>query len=74
MIQALQKIFNLILDTLIRGLDEKVRTIISIVLFFFAFGTFILSIRKKNDKAPLSIGWFIMTIILVALSVLYWVL
>ena len=70
----LQKIFNDILNTLIRDLPMKWRIIISVVLFMLAFGTLMLSIRKKNDKAPLSIGWFILTIILAGLSVLYWVL
>ena len=70
----IQKFFNDIINTLIRGLDTPIRTIISMVLLFLAFGAFMLSIRKKNDKAPLSIGWFLLTIILAALSVLYWVL
>ena len=70
----IQKFFNDMLNTLIRDLPMKWRIVISIVLFMCAFVTLIFSIRKKNDKAPLSIGWFILTIILVALSVIYWVL
>ena len=70
----IQKFFNDMINTLIRDLPMKVRITISVVLFMLAFGTLILSIRKKNDKAPLSVGWFILTIVLVALSVLYWVL
>ena len=48
--------FNDVLNTLVRNLDMKVRIIISFIFAFLAIYCLVFSIRKKNDKAPLSLG------------------
>ena len=67
----LSAFFNNTINTLIRQLDWGTRVLISFALFCVAIGFMILSIRKKNDKAPLSIGWFILSIIAILFGVLY---
>ncbi len=64
-------IFNDIFNTLVRNVDYSVRIIISFVCFALAIICLILSIRKKNDARPLSLGWFILTFILIAISSVY---
>lgn len=64
-------IFNDIFNTLVRNVDYDVRKIISFALFLCAMGCLYLSIRKKNDAKPLSLGWFILTFVLIALSGVY---
>ena len=63
--------FNNILDTLVRHLDTTTRNLISFILFLLAGVSLYLSIRKKNDAKPLSLGWFILTFILIAISAVY---
>lgn len=64
-------IFNDIFNTLVRNVDYSVRVIISFVCFVLAILCLMLSIRKKNDAKPLSLGWFILTFILIAISSVY---
>ena len=63
--------FNNIFDKLVRQLDTTQRNIISFVLFIFAGVSLYLSIRKKNDAKPISLGWFILTFVLIAISAVY---
>ena len=64
-------IFNDIFNTLVRNVDYSVRVTISFVCFVLAILCLMLSIRKKNDAKPLSLGWFILTFVLVAISSVY---
>ena len=70
-VAMLNGFFNNILDTLVRHLDTTTRNLISFVLFLLAGVSLYLSIRKKNDAKPLSLGWFILTFILIAISAVY---
>ena len=63
--------FNNVLNTLVRNVPDAIRIVISILLFIGAIFTLIFAIRVKNDKMPLSIGWIILTVILIALSAVY---
>ena len=63
--------FNNIFDKLVRQLDTTQRNIISFVLFILAGASLYLSIRKKNDAKPISLGWFILTFVLIAISAVY---
>lgn len=63
--------FNNIFDKLVRQLDTTQRNIISFVLFILAGVSLYLSIRKKNDAKPISLGWFILTFVLIAISAVY---
>lgn len=63
--------FNNIFDTLVRHLNTTTRNLISFLLFLLAGVSLYLSIRKKNDGKPLSLGWFILTFVLVAISAVY---
>lgn len=63
--------FNNIFDTLVRHLSTTTRNLISFILFLLAGVCLYLSIRKKNDTKPLSLGWFILTFVLVAISAVY---
>lgn len=64
-------VFNDIFNTLVRNVDYSVRLIISFVCFVLAIFCLILSIRKKNDARPLSVGWFLLTFVLIAISGVY---
>ncbi len=63
--------FNNIFDTLVRHLGTTTRNLISFILFLLAGVSLYLSIRKKNDAKPLSLGWFILTFVLVGISAVY---
>lgn len=67
----MQAFFNNIFNTLIRNLNWEVRILISFIMFCVAIVSLILSIRKKNDAAPLSIGWFILSMLSILIGVLY---
>lgn len=70
-VAMLNGFFNNILDNLVRHLDTTTRNLISFILFLLAGVSLYLSIRKKNDAKPLSLGWFILTFILIAVSAVY---
>lgn len=63
--------FNSIFNTLVRYVDWSTRITISFVFIILAVFTLMLSIRKKNDAHPLSIGWFLLSLIAMGLSVMY---
>ena len=62
---------NLILNTLIRDLSKQVRVTLSIVMFLCAVFCFMNSIRKKDDKNPLSVGWLFLSLLFLFISALY---
>lgn len=64
-------LFNNIVNTLIRDLAFPVRAGIAFGLFTVSLLCFMYSFRTKNDLRPLKIGWFIMFIICLTMSVLY---
>ena len=64
-------IFNTIINTLVRDISYPVRCIIAAVFFLLAVLTLIWSIRKKNDKYPIAWGWMILSVISLALTVVY---
>lgn len=70
----MEKVFNNILNFLIRDLPFPVRIIISVVLFISALVCLYLSIRVKNDAKPLSIGWFILMFVALFIGTIYIVL
>ena len=67
---------NNIVNTLIRNLDMPVRIIISAIFIVVAFTSFYFSFKSDvpKDKPHLKLGWFILCIISMILSVLYLVI
>lgn len=63
--------FNNVLNTLVRQLDTSVRLTIAFVFIVAAVYFLMLSIRVKNDKAPLSLGWFILTFVCIGIGLVY---
>ena len=63
--------FNNIVNTLIRDLPFDIRATIAFSLFFISLLAFIFSIRKRNELRPLKIGWFVIFIICLFMSVIY---
>ena len=67
----MKKFFNSVLNVLIRDLPFAVRIGISVVLFFVALFALYKTLRKKNDTHPIAIGWLILFVVCIFLSIVY---
>lgn len=66
---------NNIVNTLIRNLDDVTRTLISAIFITVAILSLYYAIKNQpKDKPGLKIGWVILCIISIIISVLYLVL
>ena len=63
--------FNSVLNKCIRDLPLGVRVGIAAALFFVALFALYKTIRKKNDSHPIAVGWLILFIVSLLLSVVY---
>lgn len=64
-------IFNDIINTLIRSLPFATRSAIAFGLFFACLIFFNKSLKKTSDSRPIRIGWFVLFILSLTMSVLY---
>jgi len=64
-------VFNNIVNSLIRSLPFATRSGIALGLFFACLIFFNKSIRVKNELRPVRIGWFVLFLLSLTLSVLY---
>ena len=63
--------FNNFINTFIRELSWDTRVNIAFGLFAFGLYSFLKMIRKENDTHPIKVGWLIMCLLTVGLSVIY---
>lgn len=63
--------FNTIINTLVRNVDYAWRVVIALAFLFLAFFSLVKSIRRKNDSNPLAYGWFVLCLLSMALSMVY---
>lgn len=67
----MKKFFNTVLNVLIRDLPYGVRIGIAVALFFVALFSLYKTLRKKNDSHPIAIGWIILFVVTISLSIVY---
>lgn len=67
----LESIFNNFLNTFVRNLDRDTQLLIGFCLFGFSLWCFKNSVRKKSDKRPIKLGYMVLCLISLALSVVY---
>lgn len=67
--------FNNIVNKLIRNLDEPVQIIISLIFFVVGLMSLYYAIKNQpKDKPGFRMGWLILSILSITISVLYLVL
>ncbi|MBE5746479.1 MAG: hypothetical protein E7359_04275 [Clostridiales bacterium] len=66
---------NNIVNTLIRNLDDSTRTLVSAIFIISAVVSFYFALKNQpKDKPGLKLGWIILCIVSIIMSVLYLVL
>lgn len=63
--------FNSVLNTLVRDLPRWLQITIAFVFFAVALFSLYKTLRRKNDTHPIAVGWLILFIVSMFMSIVY---